>query len=59
VPVGRPQRWQKRACGARSARQLPHARGTRLDPQALQKLPEAGLPQAGQGDGVAVIGAEA
>jgi hypothetical protein len=38
---------------------LAQARGTRLAPQALQKLPEAGLPQAGQGEGVAVIGAEA
>jgi hypothetical protein len=38
---------------------LAQERGTRLAPQALQKLPEAGLPQAGQGEGVAVIGAEA
>jgi hypothetical protein len=31
----------------------------RLAPQALQKFPDAGLPQAGQDGVVAVIGAEA
>ena len=59
APAGRPQRWQNRACGARSARQPAHARATRLAPQALQKFPEAGVPHAGHGEGVAVIGAEA
>src|SRR6185295_5137247 len=58
-PVGRPHRWQKRAWGDRSARQPAQVRATRLAPQALQKLPEAGLPQAGQTEGEAVIAAEA
>jgi hypothetical protein len=34
-------------------------RATRLAPQALQKLPVAGVPQAGQGDGEAVMAVEA
>jgi hypothetical protein len=59
APAGRPQRWQNLACGARSARQPSQLRATRLAPQALQKLPDAGLPQAGQIGGDAVIAAEA
>src|SRR5438128_6220413 len=35
-PAGRPQRWQKRAWGERSARQPAQLRATRLAPQALQ-----------------------
>jgi hypothetical protein len=57
--TGRPQRWQNRAWGDKSARHAAQLRGTKLAPQALQKLPEAGLPQAGQGGAAAVIGAEA
>src|SRR6185437_4276867 len=56
--AGRPQRWQKRAWGERSARQAGQLRAIRLAPHELQKLPEAGLPQAGQGAGE-VMAAEA
>jgi hypothetical protein len=60
APAGRPQRWQNRACGESSAWHPAQARGTKLAPQALQKLPEAGLPQTGQTVVAAVvIGAEA
>jgi hypothetical protein len=59
APTGRPQRWQKRARGLRSARQPAQVRTIRLAPQALQKFPAAGAPQAGHGVGLAVIGAEA
>src|SRR5689334_19907733 len=59
APTCRPQRWQNRARGERSARHPAQVRGTRLAPQALQNLPEAGLPQAGQVVRAAVIGPEA
>jgi hypothetical protein len=43
-----PQRWQNRAWGLSSARHAEQARGARLAPQALQKLPDASAPQSGQ-----------
>jgi hypothetical protein len=52
-----PQRWQNRAWAVSSARQAVQARGARLAPQALQKLPDAVAPQAGQV--VVVIGTKA
>src|SRR5215208_1096705 len=58
-PAGRPQRWQNRAWGERSARQAAQVRATRLAPQALQKLPDAALPHAGHPAGEVVLGAEA
>ena len=48
APTGVPHRWQNRACGDSSARQVVHDRAVRLAPQALQKFPDAGLPQDGQ-----------
>jgi hypothetical protein len=51
APTGRPHRWQKRARAERSAWQASQVRAVRLAPQALQKLPVAGVPQAGQGVG--------
>jgi hypothetical protein len=46
--AGAPHRWQNRAWGESSARQAVQDRPVRLAPQALQKFPEAGLPQEEQ-----------
>ena len=46
--AGWPQRWQNRAWGESAARQAAQVRATRLAPQALQNLPAAAAPQAGQ-----------
>jgi hypothetical protein len=47
APIGVPHRWQNRACGDSSARQAVQDRALRLAPHALQKFPDAVLPQDG------------
>ncbi len=45
--AGCPHRWQNRAWAESRAWQEAQVRAARLAPQALQKLPVAGVPQAG------------
>jgi hypothetical protein len=47
-PAGRPQRWQKRACGESCAPHPSQLRWPRLAPQWLQNRPLAAPPQEGQ-----------